>query len=96
MFKYGLRSTLVDLSSNTSVPAACRRMRRLDAFLYLTAQNFKLVSKISNQNLNFLNTYRLTSYLLGPIQWHHSQIDLIWAKLELKMAGNMFTRGQER
>jgi hypothetical protein len=34
-----------------SKEAVCRRMRRLVAFLYLAAQNFKLFSKIKNQNI---------------------------------------------
>jgi hypothetical protein len=36
-----------------SIQAACRRIRRLDAFLYLAAQNFKLFSK----NLNLAGHY---------------------------------------
>jgi hypothetical protein len=32
------------------IHAVCRRMKRLEAFLYLAAQNFKLFSKILDQN----------------------------------------------
>jgi hypothetical protein len=33
-----------------SIQAVCRRMRRLEAFLYGSAQNFELFSKIQDQN----------------------------------------------
>jgi hypothetical protein len=40
-----------------SIQAACRRISRLEAILYLGAQNFKILSKIiyqKNQNLKHL------------------------------------------
>jgi hypothetical protein len=39
------------VSSSTGIQTACRRTRRLEAFLYLAAQNFNLFSKIQDQNL---------------------------------------------
>jgi hypothetical protein len=33
-----------------SVQAVCRRVRRLETFLYLAAQNFELFTKIQDQN----------------------------------------------
>ncbi len=43
--------TAYRLTPPFSIQAACRRMRRLEAFLNLAASNFKLFSKIQNQNL---------------------------------------------
>jgi hypothetical protein len=40
-----------------SIQAVCWRIRRLEAFLYLAAQNFDLFSKIQDQNLQ-KKTYR--------------------------------------
>jgi hypothetical protein len=38
------------IGRKVSIQAACRKMKRLVAFLYLAAQNFKLFTKIQNQN----------------------------------------------
>jgi hypothetical protein len=34
-----------------SIQAVCRRMRRLEAFLYLEVQNFEFFSKIKDKNI---------------------------------------------
>jgi hypothetical protein len=38
------------IGTKDSVQTACRRSRRLEAFLYLAAQNFELFSNIQDQN----------------------------------------------
>jgi hypothetical protein len=40
-----------------SIQTVCRRMRRLDAFLYLAAQNFELFSNIQHQKKKRKKTY---------------------------------------
>jgi hypothetical protein len=60
--EYGLRSTMEGgifhqikvrqrIGRKNSSQAACRRMRRLEAFFYFAAQNFKFFSKAQNHNL---------------------------------------------
>jgi hypothetical protein len=46
-----------------SIQAASRRIRRLEAFLYIEAQNYKLLSKIQNQNLKI---YKFKTYCGQP------------------------------
>jgi hypothetical protein len=55
-------------------------MRRMEALLYLAAQNFILFSKIQDQNLKKNQKDKILQRLMSfprPIQWYYSHVDII-------------------
>jgi hypothetical protein len=79
----GCATLCLIFSLNKSVPPirkkgfyTCRLQKNeiLETFLYLA---FRTVNYFQKYNLKILNLQRLT-YNPEPIQWNHSQVDLIW------------------
>ncbi len=67
---------------NYSIQAACRRMRRLEAFFVFSDSELQTYSKSKSKNLKKL----LTPYP-GPTEWYHSQVYLIWLYGTFKKCG---------
>ncbi len=66
-----------------SIQAACRRMRRLEAFQYLAAQNYKLFSKTLNQILKNLKRIEVNvlswGYSIEPLSGRSGRtVSLKW------------------
>ncbi len=66
-------------------------MRRLEAFLYIAAQNFRLFFKILKSKFK-----NLKHIVVNLLSWAFPMVDLIWSEVPLKVVGNEKEGGSER